>query len=258
MDRHADTASTHAASARAAGAHASVVATATHPTLDDPAVQIAVVTSFAVGTPDRLAALVDASTSAWQTLPWPTTLAGITWLASVDGAHALAYVQWTSDAEFEAFGRTHRPVLAARLAAAVPGLASSPPVFYRRYRSGVRPGAPTPGCVVIVSVEFDAPDEARQRAWVDLVFEALAADASPPAGGISGHFHVSTDGRRVLNYAEWVDEASHAAALASSGQGTVGAGPKWRDVRAFPGVVSSEVRRYRLVRRLAPVPSTIG
>jgi hypothetical protein len=230
----------------------SFVVSDSYPTVDDPAVGIVAVTSFAVGTPERLATLLDASAAAWRTLPWPETLAGITWLASLDGAHALAYVQWTSDAEFDAYGRTHRPVLAAHFAAALPDVRPAPPVFYRRYRSGTRPHAPAPGCVVIVSVEFDAADEARQRAWIDTVFEAMAAETSPPAGGIAGHFHVSTDGRRVLNYAEWVDEASHAAALARSAQGTVGIGPKWQDVRAFPGVVSSGVRRYQLARRLAP------
>jgi hypothetical protein len=228
------------------------VVSTTHPTVDDPAVRIVAVSTFDVGTPARLAALVEASAAAWQTLPWPATLAGITWLASLDGARALAYVQWTSDAEFEAYGRTHRPVLAAHFAAALPDLPPAAPVFYRRYRSGRRPDAPAPGCIVIVSVDLDGPDEARQCAWVDTVFDAMAAEATPPAGGISGHFHVSLDGRRILNYAEWVDEASHAAALARSGQGTVGSGPKWQAVRAFPGVASSDVRRYRLLRRLAP------
>jgi hypothetical protein len=228
----------------------SFVVSDSHPTVDDPAAAIVAVTSFAVGTPERLGALLDASAAAWRTLPWPETLAGITWLASLDGAHALAYVQWTSDVEFEAYGRTHRPVLAAHVAAAVPDLAPAPPVFYRRYRSGRRPDVPAPGCIVIVSVELEGPDEARQRAWVDTVFDAMAAETSPPDGGIAGHFHVSLDGRRILNYAEWVDAASHEAALARSAQGTIGVGPKWRDVRAFPGVVSSEVRRFRLARRL--------
>ena len=106
----------------------------------------------------------------------------------------------------------------------MPALAPAPPVFYRRYRSGTRPDAPEPGCIVAVSVEFDGPDEARQRAWVDAVFDALASEPEPPAGGIGAHFHVSTDGTRVLNYAEWVDEASHVAALERSGIGAIGRG----------------------------------
>ena len=107
-----------------------------------------------------------------------------------------------------------------------------------------------PGCIVIVAVEFESADEARQRAWIDLVFDALDAEPSPPAGGISGHFHTSLDGTRVLNYAEWVDAASHQAAIARSGQGTIGSGARWREVQTFPGVKGSRVTRYRFVRQL--------
>ena len=144
-------------------------------------------------------------------------------------------------------------MLAARLKEAVPSLEALPPVFYRRYRSATRPEAAEPGCIVAVSVEFDGPDDARQRAWVDTVFDALAAEASPAPGGIGAHFHVSLDGTRVLNYAEWVDEAAHVAALARSGNGAVGSNPKWRGVQTFPGLKGSTVVRYRVARRLVPV-----
>ena len=224
----------------------------THPDLTRPDAGLVVVSEFQLDGPADQRALFDASQAAWETLPWPRTLLSITWLAGTDGRSALAYVHWADDSEFAAFATTHRPFLAAHLAKAVPGLAPPPPTIYRRYRSGVRADAPTPGCIVAVSVQFDGPDDARQRAWIDTVFDAMAAEASPPAGGISGHFHASVDGTRVLNYAEWIDEASHVAALARSGTGSIGAGPKWREVQAFPGVASSRVARYRFERRLAP------
>jgi hypothetical protein len=224
----------------------------TGPDAADPDAGIVVVTEFQVGGGDQQQALFAASRAAWDTLPWPPTLLSIAWLASFDGQSALAYAQWRDESEFDAFGRTHRPILAARLQEAVPALAASPPVFYRRYRSAVRPDAPTPGCIVAVSVEFDGPDEARQRAWVDAVFDALASEPQPPSGGIGAHFHLSTDGTRVLNYAEWVDEASHRAALERSGIGAIGAGPKWRAVQTFPGLKSSRVTRHRVDRRLVP------
>ena len=224
----------------------------TRPDLTRPDAGIVAVSEFQVGGADQQQALFEASRAAWDSLPWPETLLSIAWLASLDGQSALAYVQWRDESEFEAYGRTHRPILAARLKAAIPALAPAAPVFYRRYRSGTRPDAPEPGCVVVVSVEFDGPDEARQRAWVDAVFDAIESDPSPPAGGISGHFHVSSDGTRVLNYAEWVDEASHRAALERSGIGAVGSGPKWRAVQTFPGLKASRVTRYRLDRRLVP------
>ena len=167
-------------------------------------------------------------------------------------------MQWRDDSEFEAYGRTHRPILAAHFKAALPTVAASAPVFYRRYRSGTRPDAGDPGCIVAVSVEFAGPDEARQRAWVDTVFEAIEAETTPPEGGLGAHFHVSLDGTRVLNYAEWVDEASHRAALERSGTGAVGSGPKWRDVQTFPGLKASRVTRYRLDRRLVPAAGVLS
>ena len=227
----------------------------TRPDLTRPDAGIVAVTEFHVGGAGQQQALFDASRAAWDSLPWPETLLSIAWLASLDGQSALAYVQWRDESEFEAYGRTHRPILAARLRAAIPEVSPSAPVFYHRYRSGGRPDAPEPGCIVVVSVEFDSPDEARQRAWVDAVFDAIESDTSPPAGGISGHFHVSTDGTRVLNYAEWVDEASHRAALERSGIGAIGSGPKWRAVQTFPGLKASRVTPYRLDRRLVPAPA---
>ncbi|MEV7908307.1 antibiotic biosynthesis monooxygenase, partial [Streptomyces anulatus] len=119
------------------------------------------------------------------------------------------------------------------------------------YRSGTRDDAPEPGCVVIVSVEFAGPDRQRQEQWVDTVFDALTAETEPHPGGVSAHFHLSVDGTRVLNYAEWTDEASHRAALESSGQGTVGSAPEWRRVVDFPGVRDSGFKRYRFHASLA-------
>lgn len=230
----------------------SAVRTDARPRIDDPDSALVAVTEFELDGPDAQQALFDASAAAWATLPWPDTLVSITWLASVDGRRALAYAQWRNDTEFEAFGRTHRPILSTRFAEAVPGLKAEPVTFYRRYRSAVKPDAPLPGCIVAVRVTFDGPDAARQSAWVDAVFDALAAEPSPPAGGLAAHFHLSLDGTRVLNWAEWIDEASHRDALARSGQGAVGAGERWRAVQTWPGLTASRVTRYRFDRRLVP------
>jgi hypothetical protein len=220
------------------------------PVVDRPDSGIVAVTEFQTGTAERQQALLDASAAAWTGLDWPGTMLSLTWLTSLDGRKALAYVQWESDAEFASYARTHRPVLTERLRAALPGVDLAPPTFYRRYRSARRPDAPEPGCIVIVSVTFDGPDEARQRAWIDTVFDALAGEPAPAEGGLSGHFHTSADGTRVLNYAEWIDADAHRAALERSGQGAIGTGPAWRRVHTFAGVASSDVTRYRIARSL--------
>jgi hypothetical protein len=223
----------------------------TPPVLDRADAGIVAIAEFEVDGRAQQDALLAASARAWSALPWPRTLLGISWLTSFDGTRALAYAQWRDESEFAAYGQTHRPALAAAFRDAVPGLTPAPPVFYRRYRGARQPDAPPAGAIVIVQVSFDGPDEARQRAWVDAVFDALASEP-PPAGGLGAQFHVSTDGTRVLNYAEWRDEASHEAALERSGRRGIGSGPTWRAVHAYPGVVGSRVTRYRFVRQLVP------
>jgi hypothetical protein len=97
-------------------------------------------------------------------------------------------------------------------------------------------------CIVIVEVQTDSGDTART--WIDAVFDALAAETTPHPGGISGHFHISLDGTRVLNYAEWVDEAAHIEAVGQTG--SIGRAPAWRKVQSMPGVENRVVRRYRV------------
>lgn len=168
--------------------------------------------------------------------PWPAGLISFNVLASTADEASLVYTQWADGTVDPGFVRR---------------VSGGDPVEYRLYRSGNRENSAIPGCVVVVSVEFDGADAQRQRRWVDTVFGALASEDKPAPGGISGHFHVSTDGTRVLNYAEWTDEQSHRDALARSGRGTVGVSGEWRKVQEFPGVRGSGFRRYRMVRSLS-------
>ncbi|MGI5490068.1 nitroreductase family deazaflavin-dependent oxidoreductase [Microtetraspora malaysiensis] len=172
---------------------------------------------------------------------WPKGLLSLSAFVSTDGETVLTYTQWAN-------GEADREFMA--------GLTGTEPVEYRLYRSSVGENPPVPGCVVVVSVEFDGPDQQRQQRWVDTVFDAMAGETEPHPGGISGHFHVSVDGTRVLNYAEWTNEQAHRDALERSGQGTVGSSPGWRRVQDFPGVRSGGFRRYHLLRSLSAAPST--
>jgi hypothetical protein len=136
---------------------------------------------------------------------------------------------------------------------AVPGIERVGLGRYRRYRSGVREaGARVPGCIVIVEIEFEGPDPDRQRAWVDAVFEALESEPNPHPGGISAHFHVSTDGARVLNYAEWESAQAHIDALAAPGDGVGSRTPEWERVQTYPGLKQSTVSRYSYALGLVP------
>ncbi|ANZ38531.1 hypothetical protein BBK82_23195 [Lentzea guizhouensis] len=113
---------------------------------------------------------------------------------------------------------------------------------YTLYRSGESSGAKEVGCVVLVTV--DTEDVATARGWVDSVFVALGSDPNPHPGGISAAFHIRDDGKRVINYAEWVSAEDHVDAL-SSGGGVGSQTTDWRRVQNFPGVQHVSVERYR-------------
>jgi hypothetical protein len=208
------------------------------------------VSEWKAGSPERQRAFEEAFLAAWEGMPWPQGLLSVNLFLSTDGEIVLNYAQWTGDEAYLQFAQNHLQSRVEQIDRAVPGIKRAETVNYRLYRSGVRRDAPVPGCVVIVSVEFDGPDERRQRLWVDTVFEALEAETEPHPGGISGHFHISVDGDRVLNYAEWTSEEAHREAIERSGQGSIGSGHRWRQVRSFPGIKSSGYKRYRLAHSL--------
>jgi hypothetical protein len=229
-----------------------VAATDRLPDIARSEVSLVVVSQWTAGTPERQRAAGELSLAAWARVPWPKDLLSLSCLLSSDGEAVLSYAQWKSGEAAVEFRRTQGPTLARGIDDAVPGLQGTGPVPYRLYRSAVRDGAPVPGCIVVVSVTFEGPDEQRQREWVDAVFDALAAETDPHPGGIGAHFHLSTDGTRVLNYAEWTSKEAHREAIERSGQGAVGSGPGWRKVKSFPGMISGGFKRYRLLRRLVP------
>ncbi|MBT2397814.1 antibiotic biosynthesis monooxygenase [Streptomyces sp. ISL-100] len=216
--------------------------------LPDPArsgVGVVKVSTWDVGTPERQRDAVEAIRKVWGDPEWPDEgLLSYSVYVGEDGKTLLHYTQWVSEEAHLAFVRGGRVSRVAEIDAAVPGIERQLR-SYELYRSTPsRDGARrVPGCVVIVDVEFDGPDAARQRDWVDTVFEALETDPGLHPGGISGHFHVSTDGTRVLNYAEWESAEAHIEALGGSG-GVGSATPQWQKVHSYPGVTGGGVKWY--------------
>ncbi|WP_406860198.1 antibiotic biosynthesis monooxygenase [Streptomyces sp. HUAS MG47] len=200
--------------------------------------------TWRVGTPERQRAAVDAIARAWQARDWPDVgLLSYSVYIGDDGDTLLHYSQWTGEQEYQDFVGRHRDDRNGEIDAAVPGIER---VVLHRYHPPYRSlatGEPrVPGCVVAVDVEFDGPDAARQRDWVDTVVEARAADPDPAPGGISAHFHLGVDGARVLNYTEWESRQAHVGALARRRDGS--ATPQWAKVQEYPGVVRTTVTRY--------------
>ncbi|MFJ8376658.1 antibiotic biosynthesis monooxygenase [Streptomyces sp. NPDC094461] len=208
-----------------------------------------------VGTPERLGAAVEAIRAAWGGRDWPHPgLLSYTVHAGEDGKTLFHYSQWSGEQAYQDFFRHGRDERNADIDAAVPGIRRLGLHTLEPYRSTSlgEGGGREPGCVVIVDVEFEGADKARQRDWVDTVFEALGTDPAPAPGGVSGHFHVSTDGTRVLNYAEWESAATHIDALAAPGAGVGSSTPQWERVRTYPGVTGGGVHRYAPALSMRP------
>ncbi|MGP3751689.1 antibiotic biosynthesis monooxygenase [Streptomyces sp. IBSNAI001] len=204
------------------------------------------ISTWDTGTPERQRLAVEAVREAWGSRDWPHPgLLSYTVHTGDDGRTLLHYSQWTSEQAYQEFVRNGRDARNDEIDAAVPGVERLGLDTFELYRSGgLGSGAREPGCVVTVDIRFDGPDPARQRAWVDAVFEALESDPAPAPGGISAHLHASTDGTRVLNYAEWETAQAHIDALAPS-DGRIGSlTPQWHRVQHHPGLKGSTVRRW--------------
>ncbi|WP_405695740.1 antibiotic biosynthesis monooxygenase [Streptomyces sp. NBC_01185] len=215
------------------------------PDLTRPDAGIVKVSTWGVGTPERQRLTVEAVRAAWAAREWPHPgLLSYTVHTGEDGKTLLHYSQWSGEEAYQEFVRSGRDARNTEIDAAVPGIERLGPHTFELYRSGSRgSGTREPGCVVIVDVEFAGPDPARQRGWVDAVFEALATETEPVPGGISAHFHVGTAGDRVLNYAEWESARAHIDALAGDGEGVGTPSPQWERVQAYPGVTGGGVHR---------------
>ncbi|MEU9189932.1 antibiotic biosynthesis monooxygenase [Streptomyces sp. NPDC048484] len=228
--------------------------TDTHPELARPEVGAPFFSTWRVGTPERQQATVESIAATWEKRPWPAEgLLGYYVYTGNDGTTLLHQSQWRSEQEYEAFVKVHRQERVDEIDVAVPGIERVGIDRYRRYRSGVREAdARVPGCVVIVEIEFEGADPERQRAWVDAVFEALESEPNPHPGGISAHFHLSTDGTKVLNYAEWESAEAHMEAMGAPGDGVGSRTPQWERVQTYPGLKQSTVGRYIYALGLVP------
>ncbi|MEV0089294.1 antibiotic biosynthesis monooxygenase [Saccharopolyspora sp. NPDC050642] len=178
---------------------------------------LVLMSEWTVGTPERQQAATAAAMSVWDHLAWPDGLLSYSCLTSTDGDTLLHYSQWTDAAAHAGFKRSDPPERVQQIFAEVPGIERHGVVEYQRYRSLVL-GDGRSGCVVAVSFETDGHETARH--FVDTLLDeqpglAQRTDVEPPAGMLANHFHISADGTRVVNYAEFADEDAHRRIVAS-------------------------------------------
>ncbi|MFF3318785.1 antibiotic biosynthesis monooxygenase [Streptomyces sp. NPDC003035] len=218
------------------------------PDLRRTGVGLVMVSTWRVGTPERQQAAVEALRKEWEGRNWPDPgPLSYAVYAGEDGTTLLHYSQWTDEEAYQDYVRTLRDRPNAQLDAAVPGIERvgirryAPP--YRTAALSEESAAAVPGALAVVEVEFDGPDSARQRAWVDAVFTALESDTGrrPARGGIAAHFHLSTDGTGVLNYAEWESARAHEKWLNADAAPLSDA---WAAVHHHPGLAGGRMHRY--------------
>ncbi|MEV0177257.1 antibiotic biosynthesis monooxygenase [Streptomyces sp. NPDC050803] len=219
-----------------------------HPDLTRPEAGAPFFSTWRVGTPERQVRAVEAVARTWDGRPWPTAdLLAYHLYTGHDGTTLMHHSQWRTEQGYEAFFKTHRQERNDEIDTAVPGIERVELNRYRRYRSKERAegDARVPGLIVAVRIDFE-PDAAERRGdWVDTVLAALS-DSEGDRGFVSAHFHLSTDGGHVLNYAEWESDRAYDEAIAASQS------PEWERVRTYPGIKGFSAARYTHAVGLVP------
>ncbi|MGW7089032.1 hypothetical protein ACWGH2_36810 [Streptomyces sp. NPDC054871] len=157
----------------------------------------------------------------WGQEPWPYALLSRSLFVGTDHDALLSYEQWADKDAVPADARAR--------------------TFYRRLSVIADDERRVPG--VIAFAEIDVDDAVAAQDMLDAVTQALAADPEPYPWGISANFHVSTDGRRVVNLSEWTSPEHHQEGFADT---TRSSRPAWLQLRALSGVRPIGVRRFRL------------
>ncbi|MFD4371229.1 antibiotic biosynthesis monooxygenase [Streptomyces sp. NPDC058486] len=197
------------------------------PDLDRPDAHAVFVTQWYVAGRAEGTRLLDEVAEQWRTAAPPDGLIAFHSYLSTDDDTVLTYVQARDPNAYRPFVR------------ALHGAARAEPVEYR-LRRGVTlaTSARPPGCAVVASFDVDGAE--RQDRIIESIVGALGeAPAEQLRGMLSAHFHTSTDGSRVLNYARWTSDEAHEAFLAGATRRAT-----LRATGATPGVRPIGFKRY--------------
>ncbi|WP_437022618.1 antibiotic biosynthesis monooxygenase [Streptomyces sp. enrichment culture] len=178
--------------------------------MDRPDADIMLVSRRFVGDRERQRAAVESVMAHWSKLPLPVEFLSLSCFESIDGEHVMTISQWSDESVFDEFSKDHPPL-------PIPGVETQAdagrlrPQVFHRYRSHISQGAEEAVCVVTPVFDVDGPE--RQRQAVDALLDGPLGEPFP--GLKAMHFHLSTDGVHVLNYAEWTSTDAHRAFLES-------------------------------------------
>ena len=189
------------------------------------------VTSF-----EEQKAATDATMSDWALLNWPIGLLSYNSYLGTDNTTIVHYSQWTSQEAMNEFIRVGFPDQVRRISARIPSIVSHGIATYHLQRSVTSVVTDKqPGCIVFVRASFSKVGLAP--AWIDAIVNAVSTDPNVPQGGISGHFHLSEDGLNMVNYAEWISEQAHIAAL-NEGRIAQTSTPQWQHAHQLMSTVN--------------------
>jgi heme-degrading monooxygenase HmoA len=191
--------------------------------------------------PDLQQTAANVAMATWDNASWPAGLISHHVYAGLDGQTVLNYSQWTNEASFDHFLQTGQPDRARKIEAAPAGIEREALGRYRYYRSLA--GAEVtqaPGCVVLVT--FRVADAHLQTQLVDGIIAAATSQGDTRPGALGSHFHLSVDGRTVVNVAEFTNEQAHESVVRDS---LTEQSEVIRLIRSMPGVEPMGFTRFR-------------
>lgn len=215
------------------------------PEVTRPGVGLVVVEEWSTAALGQQQPAVDAAISAWEHVPWTQGLIAYHGLIGADGVNVLHYFQWFDAEAASVFHNADRTAWERQVDAAVPGIERADATGYHVYRSTGRASSQPPGCIVAVSHAFDTPGLDQARGFIDGMFTSL--DDDPMPGFIAAHFHISPDGARMLNLAEWETVPAYAAWAYGEAQPPAPEPVQGEDASSQP---QTRIRQYRPYRGL--------
>lgn len=219
-----------------------------YPNIIDFDMATALVSKWRVKKSEYQKAAGDAAIEVWDHVKWPEGLLSHSVYLGNDEHTIFQYSQWTGSEAIEAFTQKNLPKRAEIAHERVPGLERIEAIKYRHYRSMLSDHPERePGCIILV--EFETGNHAIQKEFVDSLIETMESKKNlHHFGSIASHFHVSLDGNRVLNYAEFTSEQAHEEIV----QAHLQDGDEVPNlIRNIPGLKTLGFKRYRLFRSAA-------
>ncbi|CQD04440.1 hypothetical protein A5746_05165 [Mycolicibacterium conceptionense] len=177
------------------------------PNVDDSAVDLLVLGQWRTP-PAAQSAALDGSSAAWDDVEMPPGMLSHTAFAAEEPDLVVHVSLATNLNAYKTFDKHRWATVVDQHVAGIQRISATP---YRRYRSVHTDQPGSPGCVVMVHFEAESAHTARE--WIDNLITASTPATAPP-GMLSAHFHIATDGTRILNYAEWTDTHSHQQSVA--------------------------------------------